>query len=75
MVNRVKRQLSKRCIRFENRRVYPDALWTYILGLAKAGVEGLRDKPSVAETDGSQAYGYMQIPLNVTDAEESMSSW
>ena len=27
---------------------------------------GLRDKPSVAETDESQAYGYMQIPLNVT---------
>ena len=44
--------------------VYPDVLWTYTLGLARAGVEGIRDKPSVAETDGSQAYGYMQIPLN-----------
>ena len=34
---------------------YPDALWTYIIDLARAGVEGLRDKPSAAETDGSQA--------------------
>ena len=45
---------------------YPDALWTYILGLARAGVEELQDKPSAAETDGSQTYDYMQIPLDVT---------
>ena len=45
---------------------YPGALWTYILGLARAGVEELQDKPSAAETDGSQTYDYMQIPLDVT---------
>ena len=45
---------------------YLDALWTYILGLARAGVEELQDKPSAAETDGSQTYDYVQIPLDVT---------
>ena len=43
-----------------------DALWTYILGLARAGVEEVQDKPSAAETDGSQTYDYVQIPLDVT---------
>ena len=44
----------------------PDALWTYIIDLARAGVEGLRDKPSAAETDGSQTYDHVQIPLEIT---------
>ena len=46
--------------------VYLDALWTYILGLARAGDEELQDKPSAAEIDGSQTDGYVQIPLGVT---------
>ena len=108
VVSRLKRQLNKHCIRFENilktktrkgetaetrvkrtklgdkteliereeperkqprtitAEVYLDALWTYILGLARAGVEELQDKPSAAETDGSQTYDYVQIPLDVT---------
>ncbi len=45
---------------------YPGALWTYILDLARAGVEELQGKPSTAETDGSQTYDYMQILLDVT---------
>ena len=44
----------------------PDALWTYIIDLARAGVEGLRDKPSTAETDESQTYDHVQIPLEIT---------
>ena len=39
-----------------------DALWSYSLGLARAGVEGLQDKPRAAETGASQTYGYVQIP-------------
>ena len=108
VVSRLKRQLNKHCIRFENilktktrkgetaetrvkrtklgdetelivreeperkqpktiaAEAYLDALWTYILGLARAGVEELQDKPSAAETDGSQTYDYVQIPLDVT---------
>ena len=30
------------------------------------GQEELQDKPSTAETDGSQTYDYMQIPLAVS---------
>ena len=47
----------------------PDALWSYIIDLARTGVEGLRDKPSAAETDESQTYDhadsfgdYRQLP-------------
>ena len=46
--------------------VYLDALWTDILGLARAGVEELQYKPSAAETDESQSYDYVHIPLTVT---------
>ena len=108
VVNRLKRQLNKHCIRFENilktktrkgetaetrvkrtklgdktelverdepeqkqpktitAEVYLDALWTYILGLARAGIEEVQDKPSAAESDGSQTHDYVQIPLDVT---------
>ena len=108
VVSRLKRQLNRHCIRFENilktrtrkgetaetrvkrtklgdktelvereepeRRqprtitveVYLDALWTYILGLARAGIEEVQDKPSAAETEGAQTYDYVQIPLDVT---------
>ena len=45
---------------------YPEALWSYILDLARAGVEELQDKPRAAETDGSRTFDYMQIPLGVT---------
>ena len=45
---------------------YLGVLWIYNLGLARAGVEELQDKPSAAETDASQTYGYVQIPLEVT---------
>ena len=41
---------------------YIDALWTYILGLVKAGVEELQDRPSVPGADGSQTVDYVQIP-------------
>ena len=37
-----------------------NVLWTYILGLARAGVEELQDKPSAAEIDRSQKYDYIQ---------------
>ena len=37
-----------------------------ILGLARTGVEELQNEPSVAGTDGSQTYDYVQIPLYVT---------
>ena len=43
-----------------------EALWAYILGLARVCGEELQDKPSAAETDGSQTYDYVQIPLDVT---------
>ena len=39
---------------------YLDALWTYILGLVRAGVEELQDRPSAPETDESQTYDYVQ---------------
>ena len=45
---------------------YLGVLWIYNLGLARAGVEELQDKPSAAETDASQTYGCVQIPLEVT---------
>ena len=54
----------------EPKTIIPDtdleALWTYNLGLARSGGEELQDKPSAAETDGSQTYDYVQIPLDVT---------
>ena len=46
--------------------VYLDALWTYIRGLARAGIEEVHDKPSAAESDGLQMHDYVQIPLGVT---------
>ena len=45
---------------------HPDALWTYIIDLDTAGVEGLRNKPSAAETYESQTYDHVQIPLEIT---------
>ena len=107
VVNRLKRQLNKYCIWFENilktktrkggtagtrskrtglgdrselvnnepeqkqsktltAEVYLDALWAYILGLARAGIEEAQDKPIAAESDGSQIHYYAQIPLDVT---------
>ena len=42
--------------------VYLDALWAYILGLARAGGEELQGKPSAAEIDGWQTYDYAQFP-------------
>ena len=41
------------------------ALWTYILGLARAGVEEIRDRPEADETSDSQTYDYVQIHLDV----------
>ena len=46
--------------------VYIDALWTYILGLARAGIEEGQDKPSAAESDGSQTHDYVRVPLDGT---------
>ena len=43
-----------------------NALWSYSLGLARAGVDGLQDKPSAAETDASQTYDCVHIPLDIT---------
>ena len=93
VVRRLKRQLNKHCIRFENiletktrkgetaetrvkrtklgdkteliereeperkqpktitAEAYLDGLWTYNLGLARTGVEGLQKTPRAAETD------------------------
>ena len=45
---------------------YLDALWTYILGLVRAGVEEPQDRPNAPETDESQTYDYVQIPSDVT---------
>ena len=45
---------------------YLDALRIYIIDLARAGVEGRRNEPSAAETDGSQTYDHVQIPLEIT---------
>ena len=44
---------------------YLSALWTYILGLARAGVEEVQDRPEADETSESQMYDYVQIPLDV----------
>ena len=44
--------------------VYLDALWTYTLGLARAGVEEVQDKPSTVEPDGSQTHDYVQFIWN-----------
>ena len=41
---------------------YLDALWTYILGLARAGGDELQEEPSAAEIDEWQTYDYAQIP-------------
>ena len=41
------------------------ALWTYILGLARAGVEEVQDRPEADETSESQTYDYVQIPLGI----------
>ena len=46
--------------------VYIDALWTYILGLARAGIEESQRQPSAAESDGSKTHGYVWVPLDVT---------
>ena len=43
-----------------------DARWDYIRGLARAGVEGLQDKPNAAETDAAQTYDRLRIPLDIT---------
>ena len=45
--------------------IYLDALWTHILGLAKAGIEEVQDKSSSAESDEAQTYDYVQITLDV----------
>ena len=45
---------------------YRDALWTYILGLVRAGVEELQNRPSAPETDGSQTYDYVQTSFRCT---------
>ena len=45
---------------------HPDALWTYIINLDTAGVEGLRNNPSTAGTYESQTYDHVQIPLEIT---------
>ena len=50
---------------------YLHALWTYILGLARAGVGERQGRPSAAETDGSQTYDYVQIPLYVTKSSHA----
>ena len=42
------------------------ALWSYSLGLAEAGVVELQCKPSAAETDASQTYDCVHIPLDIT---------
>ena len=44
---------------------YLDALWTYILGLVRAGVEEVQDRLEASVTDESQTYDYVQIPLDV----------
>ena len=43
-----------------------DVLRSYILDLARAGVQGRQDKPRSAETDASQMYDYVRIPLGIT---------
>ena len=45
---------------------YRDALWTCILGLVRAGVEELQNRPSAPETDGSQTYDYVQTSFRCT---------
>ena len=52
---------------------HPDALWTYILNLDTAGVEGLRDNPSTAETYVLQTYDHVQIPLEITGDSHARS--
>ena len=47
-------------------KIYLDALWTHIFGLARTGIEEVQDKPSAAEPDESQTYDYIQIPMDVT---------
>ena len=108
VVSRLKRQLNKHCIRFDNilktkarngetaetrvkrtklgdkteltEREEPEreqpktitseaclnALWSYSLGLARAGVVGLQGKPSAAETDTSQTHDCVHIPWHIT---------
>ena len=39
--------------------IYLDALWMRILGLARAGIEKVQDKPSAAESDVLQTYDYV----------------
>ena len=43
-----------------------DVLRSCILDLARADVQGLQDKPRSAETDASQIYDYVRIPLGIT---------
>ena len=39
--------------------IYLDALWMRILGLARAGIEKVQDKPSAAESAVLQTYDYV----------------
>ena len=43
-----------------------DVRRSYILDLAKAGAQGLQDEPRLAETNASQMYDYVRIPLGIT---------
>ena len=50
---------------------YLDALWTYCIGLARAGVDELHDKPSRPEDEEAFTYLYVQVPLDVMMAYHS----
>ena len=44
---------------------YLDALWTYMIGLAWAGIDSPTDKPTGAEVGESDSTKYVFIPLDV----------
>ena len=44
---------------------YLDGLFTYIIGLARAGIEQCSDKPTETETEMSKSWEYVHCPLDV----------
>ena len=48
--------------------LYLDALYTYLVGLAKSGIEPCADKPTDPETEMSRSYEYVLCPLDVVMA-------
>ena len=45
---------------------YLDGLYTYMVGLARAGVEELSDKPGTPKAEDSTSHEYVHIPLDLT---------